>query len=188
MGHELGPAVLDGGDRRSGQRGRVGVPLIGEPGLYHRVGAIAIGQHVLVRLDARDQPLRLEIGDDLLARGEAVHAAVRLGRVLIQPPALVEDIDDIEVVAAADLEVVEVVRRRDLDRAGAGLGIGVFIGDDRKPAPDQRQHRVLTKHRGIARIVGVDRHRGIAEHRFRTGGGDDYVFVFSIFQRIFNVP
>ena len=55
----------------------------------------------------------------------------------------VEDVDRRQLVPPADLEVVEVVRGRDLDRAGALLGIGVFVGDDRDAPADQRQDDVL---------------------------------------------
>ena len=54
----------------------------------------------------------------------------------------VEHVDLRQVVPLADLEVVEVVRRRDLHRAGALLGIGVVVGDDRDAPADQRQDRV----------------------------------------------
>ena len=54
----------------------------------------------------------------------------------------VEHVDQRQVVPLADLEIVEVVRRRDLHRAGALLRIGVFVADDRDAAADQRQDRV----------------------------------------------
>ena len=56
----------------------------------------------------------------------------------IEPAVGIEDVDEREIVTAADLKVVEVVRRRDLHRAGTLLGIGVLVGDDRDQAPDQR--------------------------------------------------
>ena len=44
----------------------------------------------------------------------------------------------LEPGALADLEIVEVVPRRDLDRARAKLRIGMFVGDDRdQPAGDR---------------------------------------------------
>ena len=42
-----------------------------------------------------------------------------------------------------DLEIVEVVRRRDLHRAAAFFRIGVFVADDRDAPADERQHAVL---------------------------------------------
>ena len=56
---------------------------------------------------------------------------------------LVEHVDLRQVVPPADLEIVEVVRRRDLDRARALFRIGIFVGDDRNAAADQRQDDVL---------------------------------------------
>ena len=44
-----------------------------------------------------------------------------------------------QVVTLADLEVVRVVRRRDLDRAGAERRVDVFVGDDRDVPVGQRQ-------------------------------------------------
>ena len=51
-------------------------PLVGEQRLEHRVAAVAARHHELVRLDALEQARGLEIGDDALARLEAVEAAV----------------------------------------------------------------------------------------------------------------
>ena len=75
--------------------------------------------------------------------------------------AVVEHVDLLEPVPLADLEVVEVVRRRDLHRAGALLGIGIFVGEDRDLAPDQRQPHLGARldQRRVARIVRDARQR-----------------------------
>ena len=97
-------------------------------------------------------------------------------------------------VPLADLEVVEVVRRRDLDRARALLGIGIFVGDDRNFAPDQRQDHVLADERLVALVVRMHRDRGVAQHGLRPRGGDDdegrrIVRIESLaFDRIAQVP
>ena len=78
-----------------------------------------------------------------------------------------------QLVALAHLEVVEVVRRRDLHRAGALLGIGIFVGDDRDAAADQRQDHVLADQRLVALVVGMHRDGGVAEHGLGPRGGDD---------------
>ncbi len=83
------------------------------------------------RLDLLEQAQRFEIGNDALPRLEAVEPAIGLGRVVVERRVLVEHVDLRQIVALADLEVVEVVRRRDLHRARALLGIGVLVGDDR---------------------------------------------------------
>ena len=60
---------------------------------------------------------------------------------------------------AADLEVVGIVTGRDLERAGAELGIDVLVGDDRQPALDQRQDRVPADDVRVALVVRVARRR-----------------------------
>jgi hypothetical protein len=73
----------------------------------------------------------VEIGDDRFARVEAVEAAILLGGVVVDLRVEREDLDRREVVAQADLVVVEVVRGRDLDDAGAEFAVDVVVGDDR---------------------------------------------------------
>ena len=144
--------------------------------------------HVGVRLDLASRPARLEALDDVLARREAVEAvqrqrrvelgrgryAVEEGRVVAQVELArrVEDVDQRQAVALADLEVVEVVRRRDLHRAGALLRIGVVVGDDRDAAADERQDGELADQMLVALVVGMHGHGGVAQHGLGPGGGD----------------
>ena len=65
------------------------------------------------------QALRFQPGHDLLARAEAVQALVGLRRLVIDLGVQREDGDHRQPVAQADLVVVLVVRRGDLDHAGA---------------------------------------------------------------------
>ena len=99
------------------------------------------------RLDLLEQAQRIDVGDDALPRLETIERAVLRRRHIVDTPAVVEHVDLLETVPLADLEVVEVVRRRDLHRAGALLGIGVFVGEDRNLAADHRQ-----PHLGLALI------------------------------------
>ena len=155
--------------------------------------------HVDVRLDLGDQAPVLHALDDQPARDEAVEAvhlqrldqfrrhrieAVEEGVVVleIEIGLAVEHVDQRQVVAAADLEIVEVVRRRDLDRAGALLRIGVFVGDDRNAAADQRQDRVLADQVLVALVVGMHRDRGVAEHGLGPRGRDRDEAVAGIFR------
>ena len=143
-----------------------------------------------VRLDLLDQALGFEALDDHLARGEAEHAVQfenrrfefrarldtldEVGIGIEQELRLgAEDVDHGEVVAPADLEIVEVVRRRDLHRAGALLGIGIFVGDDGDAAADQRQDHVLADEMLVALVVGMHGDGGVAEHGLGPRGGDD---------------
>src|SRR5437660_12088132 len=71
----------------------------------------------------------------------------------------------------ADLEVIGIVRRRDLDGASSELRIGPFIGYDGDLAIHQRKKQLLTVQMGIARILGMDRYRHVTQHGFWTSGG-----------------
>jgi hypothetical protein len=131
--HEDGAALLDGLDGGLGQRRGVHIPLLGEPRLDRHAAAVAMGHGVGVGLDAldevgglepfHDQPARLEAVDFVeLERLLQVAAGLHAGEELViagehQPAMGIEHVDHRQIVAAADLEVVEVVGRRHLHRA-----------------------------------------------------------------------
>jgi hypothetical protein len=121
-----------------------------------------------VRLDPFQEAALLEQGDDALARLEAVEAVerhhlrrgLRPGQKLgiafeLEPSLRPKDVDGLEIVPPADLEVVEVVRGGDLDRAGALLRIGILVGDDRDAAIHERQDRVAPDEIAVALVVRV---------------------------------
>ena len=157
--HEDGAAVAHRFERRLRQGLGVDIPLVGEERLDHHIGAVAVRHHVRVGLDLVEQALLLQARDDFLARLETIHAVHRQGFVEIggrlhaieevlvvlqrELRLDVEDVDQRQIVAAADLEIVEVMRRRDLHRARALFRIGIIIADDRDAAADQRQDHVL---------------------------------------------
>ena len=95
------------------------------------------------------------------AAGFTIHAAV-----------LGHHRDQGQAMALADGEVVGVMGRRHLDATGTELGLDVLISHDRNLTPHQRQGQGLAHQGAVALITGVHRHTGIAEHRFRAGGGD----------------
>jgi hypothetical protein len=115
----------------------------------------AVGQHVL----------------DLLPDGEAL-LALEVAGLLVERAVRVEHDDGREPVAAPHLEVVRVVRGRDLERAGAELRVDVLVGDDRDLAADERQHGHLADQVRVAAVLRVDGHRDVAEQRLRTRGRD----------------
>ncbi|MDT4793166.1 hypothetical protein FQZ97_256800 [compost metagenome] len=208
--HELDAAVFHGGDGRFGQRLGGDVPLVGEPGLDDGAGAVALGHFQRVVVDLLEQAGGLEVGDDLAARVEAVEmgiggrqAAVHLGvDAAIEVEhlgggqyggVLVEDVDQRQVVALADFIVVEVMGRGDLHAAGAELAVDVVVGDDRDTPAHQRQLDEGADQRLVALVFRVHGHGGVAEHGFRTGGGDHQVVLavrgpVAVGQRIAQVP
>ena len=135
--------------------------------------------HVRVRLDLFQETEIFQPRHDLLARGEAfdvveffrklVRAFRQAAQIVLvidqgETALLVEHADLRQAVPLADLEVVEVVRRRDLDRARALFGIGVVVADDRDAAADQRQDHVLADQMSEPLVLRMHRNRGIAQH------------------------
>ena len=115
-------------------------------------------------------------------------AAIGFGRVLVQSGVLVEQVDDLEVVPAAHLEIVEVVGGGDLHRARSLLRVGVGVGHDRQAAPDQRQDGRAADEAAEARVLRVDGHGGVAQHGLGPGGGDHDMGTRPVREGIADVP
>ena len=186
-GHELDAAVFHRLDRRLGQRLDLHVPLVGEVGLDDLAGAVAARHHQLVVVDLLQQAGGFQVRDDVFAGLEAVHAAVGLRRLIVDVGLIGEDIDQRQVVALAHRVIVEIMRGRDLHAAGAEILVHVIVGDDRDFAIRQRQFDGLADQRGIALVFRVHRHRGVAQHGFRAGGGH-HQMAATVGQRITQVP
>ena len=138
-----------------------------------------------VRFDFGQHLARLQHGDDALARLEPVEPVQRQDGFQVVgfgSPTRKASLPTIWIwasgpkmliggkpMAPADLEIVEVVRRRDLDRAGALLGIGIRIGNDRDPASDQGQQRMLADEVPIAFVIRDARRRPRRPAWFRDG-------------------
>ena len=140
LGDDARAAVAHRGDGRLGQRLRLHEPLAREVGLDHGLAAVAVADGVPVGLDLLEQPGGFQVLDHGLAALEAVQAreAPGLGR---HPAVVADHLHARQVVAQADLEVVRVVGRRDLQAAGAEAHVHVAVADDRDLAPHERQDR-----------------------------------------------
>ena len=149
--------------------------------------AVAARHLQRVRLDLLEQSGRLEVGDDALARLEAVEAAIGGRRRVVQRRVGGEDVDQRQAVALADLEVVEVVRGRDLHAAAAECGVDVLVGDDRDRAIGQRQADRAADEVTVALVLGMHGDRGIAEHGLGARRRDHDVAA-AIRERIAQVP
>ena len=160
-------------------RGRRGLhrdePLVREHRLDDFAGAAATRHDHPVRLLADDEAFLREIREHGLARRIAIEAAVLLGRVGVDRRVEVEDGDRLQAVALAELPVVEVVRRRDLHATGAEGFVDVGVGDDGNRAAGERQHDRAADEARVALVVGIHRHRDVAQHRLGPRGGDDDV-------------
>ena len=84
---------------------------------------------------------------------------------------LVEDGDGRQPGPLGDLEVGGVVRRGDLHRPGAELRVDHRVAHDGDLPAHQRQAQRAPDEAPVALVVGVHRHRGVAEHGLGPGGG-----------------
>jgi hypothetical protein len=168
--------------------------LIGEPGLDHHARTVAIGGLDDPVLDLLEQPYRVEHLDNACPSIEAVEA----DQLLRNEPVLslrdpcagiehVEHVRGLDTGAAADLEVVEIVSRRDLDGARAELGIGMLVGDDRDQPARQRVPDLLAHPLAVAIVLRMHRDGHVGKHRLRPRGGD-MDEAAAVLERIFEVP
>ena len=186
LGDQLDFAVADNVDGRLCQRLHLDKPLLGDHRLDGGAAAVAGADIVGVLLDLDEIPLLLQVFDDGLSGLIAVHAGI-LAAGLGHGGVVVHHLDDRQVVAAADLIVVRVVRRGDLDDAGAELHVDIVVADNRNLAANQRQDDRLADQILVTLVLGVDRNSGIAEHRLRAGGGQNDLSA-AVAERVAQVP
>ena len=131
----------------------------------------------------------LEPLDDGLAALVAVHAG-ELAVAFDDHRVLVEDVDLRQVVSLTHGVVVGVVGRRDLNEAGAEVGVDMPILKDGNLAVDDRQHDGLAHEGGLLGVLRGDGNARIAEHGLGARGGDDDVVlaVDRLGQRVAQVP
>jgi hypothetical protein len=161
------PPVPDRVTGRLGQRCDVDEPLQRQPRLHHRGAALAVPDGVQVRPPLGDDPALLtQRGDH---RGPCLEPVQALERTVRgDHAAVVEHGDAGQVVAAADLEVVRVVGRGDLDRAGAERRVDVLVGHDRCAGSSTSRPT-----RCVPLVIRMYRDGCVAEHRLGAGGGHD---------------
>ena len=164
-------------ERLIGERTHAHEPLIGQARLHHGVAAIAMTHRVRVRLDLDQRARRFEHSHDGGAGLGTIQPGQCGGHTAGGVFHFTHDAFGIDhdghrqAMALAHLEVVRVVRGRDLHGTGAERGVGVRIGNDRNAHAVDRQHDLFPDDREIALVVGVHGHGHVAEHRFRARGG-----------------
>ena len=172
FGIEFDIAVADRFDCGLGEFAHLDEPLFAEHGFDRHAAALGVADRVGEVFDFLKESLRFELFNDELARLETVHAFELFSGFGVEMSGLVHDIDELKIMAETDLEVVRVVGGSDLHAAGALFRIGMFVADDRDFAVGERKVNGLADKVLVARIFRIDRHRGVAEHGFRTGRGD----------------
>jgi len=83
-------------------------------------------------------------------------------------------------VSTPYLEVIRIVRRRNLDRSGSKRRIDRVISDDRNQASQDREPNRLANEMGVPLVIGVNGHGRIPEHRFRPSRGHYHTLVASL--------
>ena len=86
-------------------------------------------------------------------------------------PSSSDHLDRGQAVAVADLEVVGVVGRRDLQAAGAEGGVHIGVPDDGDFLFHQGQNDGVGGEVGIPVVLRVNGHGGVPQHGFGPGGG-----------------
>ena len=168
--HLAGAHCLDGG---LSQRLHLHEPLGAGHRVYGMMAAVA-GAHVVgVVLDLHHQAQLLQLLHHGFAAFHGGHA-LELARIAVHGAVVVGDTDDFQIVALAHLKVVGVVCGGHLHRAGAELHVHIIVGHHGDLPVHQRQNDLFAHQIGVALVVGVHGHAGIAQHGLRTGGGDDH--------------
>ena len=172
---DLNRPILDGFDRRRSERLHLHEPLGRDHRLDDRPRPLRTRQRHHVLLAAARETAIAELDLHGLARLEAVEPLER-ARVLVQRAVAVEDVDLFEAVPFPGGEVVRVVRGSHLHHARPELGIDELgVEDDRNHSIDERMSHVLAMQVPVPRVVRMDRHRSVAEHRLRTRRRDDHL-------------
>ena len=185
--HKLDRATFHGGDRRPGHCPGIDVPLVGQVRFDHHAGAVAARHPQGVGIDFGQQPERVHVGDDALARRETVEAPIGGGRRVIDRRVIVEDIDHGQAVAAPHLVVIEVVGGCYLHHAGAELAVDIVIGDDGNLPARQWQCHHPSDQVAVAFVCGMNGDSGVAQHGLGPGGRHCHV-ALTARQRIVEVP
>ena len=101
---------------------------------------------------------------------------------------LIKYIDYGQAMTAADVEVVEIMRRRDFDGSRTFFGVRIAIGNNRDMAADEWKNDMPADKPAVALVIGMHRNGGVAEHGLRTRRGNGDAAGGIVGQRIVEVP
>ena len=173
FGHEADRVLHDGLRRRFGQLPHREEPLHREFRLDGHARALRIAHVVGIILGLLQQAGFRQVAFDLSADVETIHADVQ-PHFVVDRAVVVEDVDHLEVVFLAQHVIVHVVRRGHFQRARTELDIDVFVADYGDCAVHQRYDDARPgRQPAVARVVGVDAQRRVAQDRFGARRGDD---------------
>ena len=146
-------------------------PLQRDERLDPGVAALARADRVPVVLALLEPVVLLQPGEHGLV-GLLLRLPGEVAGVLVHPAVRTDHGQDLELVVAADLEVGRVVAGRDLERAGAELGLDARVGDHRHGPLDVGDEHLLADRVAVALVVGMDGDGDVGEDRRRPHGRD----------------
>ncbi len=100
---------------------------------------------------------------------ESIHAAIVVRNLVVHPGIIGENVVHRQVMTLADLIVIEVVCRSNLDAAGTELRLNVVIGDNRNTAANDGQNQFLANKMLVTIIIRMNGNGAVTEHGFRSG-------------------
>jgi len=173
-GNDPGLFLHHGGDGLFGQGFDFHKPLFGHHRFDIRFTAVALTDIVRVRLRADEIAFFFQIGDHIFARLITILPFV-LSAMLIDDSLPVHDGNDFQIVALSHGKIVGIGTGGDLHRARAEIHRHIVVGDDRYWFIHERQNDQFADFIFVARVVRMNGHGRIAQHRLRPGCGHDNV-------------
>ncbi|GKT55061.1 LOW QUALITY PROTEIN: uncharacterized protein ColTof3_02400 [Colletotrichum tofieldiae] len=99
--------------------------------------------------------------------------ALVLATVLVDVTVIGENVDELELVLLAEVEIVGIVRRGQLDSTSTELLVDVGVGDNgQQTTLDNGVLGLLANEVRVSGILGMDSNTSVTEHRLNTGGGN----------------
>ena len=131
-------------------------------------------------------PPSFQISYNLFSRLKAIQTCI-FSSVFIYFSIRSENIDNLQSCPFSHLKIIWIMSRSHLHHPSSKLSIYIFIGNDRDFSIHQWQKHLLPDQMLIPFILRMHRNSRISEHRFRSRGRKDQLFISS-HDRIGNLP
>ncbi len=158
-----------------GQRSHLHEPLPGDIGFGRGIAPVAVPHIVHVAFLLLQKVLVLEVFHHLFAAFNALQPGIGFPGFRAHPAFGIDDLQQVQAMLPAQLEIVHVVGRRDLEAPGAEFPVHIGIRDNGDSSACQRKLHIFSHQVGVPLVFRVHRHRSIAEHGLRPGGGHDHI-------------
>ena len=166
--NELDLIVHHHAQSRLGQFFHLEEPLHRKLGLDGHIGTFRI-PHIIDVILLFFQQIRLfEVQHDLLAHRKTVHPGV-LAAQLVERAVVVEHIQALQLVFHADIVVVDIVGRRNLEASRPEILVHIAVLDHRHFPIHQRHNHMLAAQPVVTLVIRVHADRRIAHDSLRPG-------------------